>query len=128
MTKRETKIVKKPWGQEEWIDLNDRYCFKKISINAGHRTSFQYHEHKHETVYFTEGEAEVWLEDEETGEIVKSVFRAGDSFVVAPPRKHRVLPITDVVLFEASTPEVDDVIRIQDDTDRGDGRIDDEHK
>tara|TARA_Y100000310_G_C20694529_1_gene824606 strand:+ start:998 stop:2926 length:1929 start_codon:yes stop_codon:yes gene_type:complete len=121
------KIVHKPWGKEVWLELNDRYCYKRIYIDAGMRTSFQYHEKKLETNYIIDGMAEVWLENDE-GEIEKFTLTAGDFFTVQPPQKHRVIAITDIVLQEVSTPEVDDVIRIQDDIGRSDGKIDYEHR
>ena len=40
------KTVNKPWGKEIWLELNIHYCYKRIHINAGHRTSFQYHREK----------------------------------------------------------------------------------
>jgi len=55
-------------------------------------------------------------------------MKKDDFFTVAPPKKHRVIAITDIILQEVSTPEVDDVIRIEDDSQRGDGRIDSEHQ
>ncbi len=122
----EEKIVTKPWGREEWLELNDCYCYKRIYINAGTRTSFQYHEKKRETNYIIAGEAEVWLEND-NGVVEKIQMKAGDFFNVVPPKKHRVIAITDIILQEVSTPEVDDVIRIQDDAGRPDGRIDTEH-
>lgn len=122
----EAKIVIKPWGREEWLELNDKYCYKRIYINAGTRTSFQYHEKKRETNYIIAGEAEVWLEND-NGVVEKKQMKAGDFFNVSPPKKHRVIAITDIILQEVSTPEVDDVIRIQDDAGRPDGRIDTEH-
>jgi len=121
-----TKRVEKPWGWELWLEQNERYCYKRIFIKAGTRTSFQYHEHKLETNYIISGEAEIWLEDD-NGEIVKTVMGAGDFFTVVPPKKHRVVALTDVTLQECSTPEVDDVIRIQDDTSREGGKIESEH-
>src|SRR3989344_8934720 len=127
MSNEGPRIVTKPWGKEVWLELNDRYCYKRIYINAGHRTSFQYHEKKHETNYIISGEAEVWLENDK-GEIEKKKMKADDFFPVRPPQKHRVIAITDLVLQEVSTPEVDDVIRIEDDTKRPDGRIESEHK
>ena len=54
-------------------------------------------------------------------------MKIGDFFTVRPPKKHRVIVITDIILQEVSTPEVDDVIRISDDSDRGDGKIEHEH-
>ncbi len=121
------KIVTKPWGKESWLELNDRYCYKRIYINAGTKTSFQYHEKKIETNYIISGEAEVWLENDK-GEIEKKKMKADDFFNVVPPKKHRVIALTDLILQEVSTPEVDDVIRIEDDSERGDGRIETEHQ
>ncbi len=120
------KIVSKPWGKEEWLELNDRYCYKRIYINAGTKTSYQYHKEKLETNFIIEGEAEIWLEND-LGIVEKKIMKAGDFFTVKPPKKHRVIAITDIILQEVSTPEVDDVIRLEDDTNRGDGRLESEH-
>lgn len=120
------KVVSKPWGKEIWLELNDKYCYKRIYINAGTRTSYQYHNNKLETNYIIDGEAEVWLENDE-GVVENNVMKKDDFFTVVPPRKHRVIALTDLILQEVSTPEVDDVIRIDDDSDRGDGKIDSEH-
>jgi len=121
------KTVHKPWGREEWLELNDRYCYKRIYINAGYKTSYQYHNFKRETNYIISGEAEIWLEND-NGVVEKKIMKAGEYFNVTPPKKHRVIAITDIVLQEVSTPEVDDVIRIEDDAKRKDGRIESEHK
>ena len=123
----EVKVVHKPWGREVWLELNDHYCYKRLYINAGTRTSYQYHNQKHETNYIISGEAEVWLENDE-GVVEKMRMKAGDFFIVRPPKKHRVIAITDIVLQEVSTPEVDDIVRIEDDSERGDGRIESEHR
>src|SRR3989344_605874 len=120
------KEVSKPWGKEVWLELNGRYCYKRIYIKAGTRTSYQYHNQKSETNYIIEGTAEVWLEND-NGVVEKFVMHEGDFFNVPPPKKHRVIAITDIILQEVSTPEVDDVIRIQDDAGRPDGKIEAEH-
>jgi len=120
------KTVHKPWGREEWLALNDFYCYKRIYINAGYKTSYQYHQFKHETNYIISGTAEVWLENDE-GVVEKKIMTAGDFFDVTPPKKHRVIAITDIILQEVSTPHVDDVIRINDEFHRTDGKIDAEH-
>lgn len=117
--------VKKPWGKEMWMALTDRYCYKRIYLNAGTQTSFQYHHYKVETNYIISGEAEIWLENDE-GVVEKFQMKANDFFNVTPPKKHRVIAITDVILQEVSTPEVDDVIRIEDDNNRPDGKIESE--
>tara|TARA_B100001989_G_scaffold252401_1_gene234293 strand:+ start:763 stop:2667 length:1905 start_codon:yes stop_codon:yes gene_type:complete len=120
------KVVYKPWGKEEWLELNDHYCYKRIYINAGFQTSYQYHEEKLETNYIAKGKAEVWLENED-GVVEKSIKTEGDTFTVIPPRKHRVVAITDIILQEVSTPQVDDIVRLEDDTNRGGGRLESEH-
>ena len=124
--------VNKPWGKEVWIELwqgprGHGYCYKRVHINKGTKTSYQYHNRKIETNYIIKGKAEIWLEDH-TGKIVKKTMGTGDSFTVVHKRKHRVIAKTNVVLQEVSTPDVDDVIRIEDDTSRGHGRIESEHK
>ena len=114
------KTIYKPWGREEWLELNDKYCYKRIYINAGTKTSYQYHEMKLETNYLIEGTAEFWLENDE-GVVEKTIEEAGYFVTVKPFRKHRVVAITDIILQEVSTPEVNDVIRIDDDSNREDG-------
>src|SRR5689334_2954550 len=111
------QTVKKPWGEELWLELNERYCYKRIAISAGKRTSLQYHRAKLETNYIVDGQAEVWLGDEQ-GVVQKRRAGKGDFFTVVPLQKHRIVALTDVVLVEVSTPEVDDVVRLEDDTHR----------
>lgn len=120
------KTIYKPWGREEWLELNDKYCYKRIYINKGYRTSFQYHEKKLETNYLITGNAELWLENDK-GIVEKKNIVEGDFFTVTPLKKHRILALTDIILQEVSTPEVDDVIRIDDDTHRNNGCIVSEH-
>lgn len=120
-------IVTKPWGKEEWLELNDRYCYKRIYINSGYKTSYQYHNLKRETNYIISGEAEIWLEND-AGVVEKKIMKAGEYFNVSPTKKHRVIALSDLILQEVSTPEVDDVVRLEDDTNRKDGKIEGEHK
>jgi len=120
-------IVYKPWGHEVWLELNDKYCYKRIYINSGSQTSYHYHQVKKETNYIISGKVEFWLENEK-GVVEKKIMHEGESVTVLPPMKHRVVAITDAILQEVSTPEVDDVIRIEDDTNRPDGRLEYEHE
>src|SRR4051812_10083701 len=106
------KTVNKPWGKEVWLEVNDKYCYKRIYINAGHRTSLQYHNFKLETNYIIDGTAELTLEED--GVMTTTIIGKDSFFTVKPPMKHRVTAITDVILQEVSTPEVDDVVRVQD--------------
>ena len=135
-SEEDAKVVVKPWGREIWLNYNKgeevgdkqkKYAYKKIHIKAGTKTSFQYHDKKQETNFILQGQAEAWFENDK-GEIEKKVVNAGQFWTIEPPRKHRIIALTDLVLLEVSTPEVDDVIRLSDDYQRGDGRIQDEHK
>lgn len=112
MREEDVKVVPKPWGREVWLELNDKYCYKRLYVNAGHRTSLQYHHKKKETNYIISGEAIVQLGDE------VRTMKADDFFTVEPGVLHRITAVTDIVLQETSTPEVDDVVRVEDDTNR----------
>lgn len=112
MREESAKIVSKPWGREVWLELNEKYCYKRLYLNAGYRTSKQYHHLKLETNYIISGDAIV-----ELGDTVQTMT-SGDFFTVQPGVVHRITAITDVVLQEVSTPEVDDVVRVEDDTNR----------
>jgi mannose-6-phosphate isomerase len=123
----EMKVVTKPWGEENWLQLNDRYCFKRIVMKAGHRSSLQHHEKKHETNFIVSGKVALEIQNGD-GEMETWHLGPGDLFTVPPPRIHRVNALTDIVMLEVSTPEVDDVVRHADDAGRGDGRIESEHQ
>ena len=69
------------WGKEIWLELNDKYCYKRIYINAkSSKTSYQYHK-KNETNYIIEGQAEIWLENDDNI-VEKKIMSAGDFFTV----------------------------------------------
>jgi mannose-6-phosphate isomerase-like protein (cupin superfamily) len=129
------KVVVKPWGREVWInyrkgeevgDKVKRYVMKKLYIKKGTKTSFQYHKHKVETNFLIEGSVEAWFEDKK-GHIDIKVLESGSIWTIPAGIKHRIVTLEDIILMESSSPEVDDVIRIEDDTLRGDGRIQDKH-
>ena len=108
------KIVEKPWGRELWIAHTDKYALKIIEVKKGHRSSLQFHEKKHEHIYVDSGVLQVeWENDNGDMEII--ILRQGDVLENKPGRKHRVTPVEDVRLIEVSTPELDDVIRVEDD-------------
>ncbi len=107
------KIVEKPWGKEEWLGLTDRHCLKKITLNKGFLTSLQYHEKKEETTYIESGSALFYFHDER-GELQSKEVGPGFSVTLLPGEIHRFEALEDLVMFEASTPEVMDVIRLED--------------
>ncbi len=109
------KIVEKPWGREIWIAYdNGRYAGKLLEIKAGHRLSLQYHELKHETLYLLDGKIRFILEDED-GRLADEVIVPGGVKVVPPGRKHRMEAIQDSRFIEFSSPELTDVVRLEDD-------------
>ncbi|HPQ39787.1 MAG TPA: cupin [bacterium] len=112
------KIVEKPWGREIWIAYdNDRYAGKILEIREGHRLSLQYHQIKHETLYLLEGKVRFTLEDD-NGALMTEVLQPGGVKIVSPHRRHRMEAIRDSVLIEFSSPELEDVVREEDDYDR----------
>ena len=108
------KLVEKPWGRELWLAHNDRYAFKLIEFRAGSRCSLQYHECKQETIYVDQGRLLIEA-DGPNGELESMELGPGDVIDNPPGRKHRITALEDVRLFEVSTPELDDVVRIEDD-------------
>ena len=106
------KRVEKPWGHELWWAQTDRYVGKLLHVKAGHKLSLQYHERKDETIHLWSGELELVL-DEGQG-LVTRRMRPGESYHVRPLTRHRMVAITDCDILEVSTPEVDDVVRLED--------------
>lgn len=142
------KKVKKHWGYELWIadGSSTPYAFKEICFKAGKRTSLQVHRDKIETNYVSSGEGimicskeafdidkflEQGMSESEITEYVETfdiiALEKGVSVTVLPGTVHRVIATTDLIFFETSSTELDDVIRLQDDKSRTHGRIDDEH-
>ncbi len=118
MPKFDTIHVNKPWGGETIFAHNERYVGKILFIKEGHRLSKQYHKVKDETIYVMEGRLQLEIGDGDAKSI--SVMRAGESFHITPGTVHRFCAYLNqnVRLFEVSTPELDDVVRLEDDYDR----------
>ncbi|MDX6770818.1 MAG: cupin domain-containing protein [Elusimicrobiota bacterium] len=111
-----TALIKKPWGRELLFARHARYVGKIIVIEKGHRLSLQYHRKKHETVYVLAGRLRLTL-----GRGTRTLG-PGASFAVPPGRTHRFAAVGGrVTLVEVSTPELDDVVRLQDDYGRTGG-------
>lgn len=104
------KIVEKPWGKEVIWAHTDKYVGKRLIINKGHRLSLQYHSVKEETLYVADGELHLQIDDKSL------VLKPGESYHIAPKLIHRMAAVdSDVHVIEVSTPELDDVTRIEDD-------------
>ena len=108
------KIVQKPWGREIWVAHTDKYALKIIEINKGTRSSLQYHVKKHEHIFVDRGVLEMEWENE-SGQMETLTLNPGDVVENRPGRKHRAIAVEDVRLLEVSTPELDDVVRVEDD-------------
>jgi mannose-6-phosphate isomerase len=110
----ETRRVDKPWGHELIWALTDRYCGKILVIETGRRLSLQYHEQKDEAILVMSGRLLLHLDDE-NGTMTSRELGPGESAHVAVGRRHRYEAIERVELVEVSTPELDDVVRVEDD-------------
>ena len=110
----EPERVDKPWGHELIWALSDAYAGKLLSVNAGHELSLQFHREKDESWYVLEGRAE--LELAAAGEKTTSVevVTSGSAFRITPGTVHRVRALEDTVILEVSTPQLDDVVRLED--------------
>ena len=107
--------VPKPWGHELIWAETDRYVGKILHIRAGHALSVQYHAEKDETVHLLSGEIVYRVQrDGATEEMEEVRLQAGDSFRIAPGTIHQMEAVTDCDVLEASTPHLDDVIRLKD--------------
>jgi mannose-6-phosphate isomerase-like protein (cupin superfamily) len=106
--------VEKPWGHELIWAKTDSYAGKVLFVRAGYALSLQFHNRKDESWYVLEGRAE--LELGRAGEAVpkKEVVAPGAAFHFAPGTVHRVTAVEDTTILEVSTPELDDVVRLED--------------
>lgn len=142
------KKVIKHWGHELWIadGTTTPYALKKILFLAGNRTSLQVHRYKKETNYVLSGTGKLYytqdifdidnfldngMTESELAEFESNMkvldLHEGVSFDMMPGQVHRVVAITDLEFVEASSTELDDVIRLQDDNNRKHGKIEEEH-
>jgi quercetin dioxygenase-like cupin family protein len=107
------KRVDKPWGWELWWAQTDRYVGKQIHINKGEALSLQYHEKKDETIFVFKGRI-LFETGDLNGVLQKREMGPGDAVHVTPSTVHRMTAIEETDIFEVSTPEVHDVVRLED--------------
>lgn len=106
--------VDKPWGYELIWAKTDRYVGKILHIEPGHLLSLQYHEKKDETIFVLSGEIVFRVQRQGEDELTERRMKAGESFHVTPLTIHQMEAVVASDLLEASTPEIDDVVRLQD--------------
>ncbi len=111
-TPRDARRVEKPWGYELIWAETDRYVGKILHVNAGESLSLQYHVKKEETLYLLSGEVELtlrWQDEEQVKRMLPGMI-----FHIYPGLVHRIAAIQDSDVLEASTTELDDVVRLED--------------
>ena len=111
------KIIDKPWGKEELLEINDHYMVKKLTMRKGHRCSLQYHKQKKETIYVLSGQLKIYSGPSEN-KLKEKIYGPNDTITLLPGTIHRMEGVEDCVYLEASTPQIEDVVRIQDDYNR----------
>jgi mannose-6-phosphate isomerase-like protein (cupin superfamily) len=104
--------VPKPWGYELIFAHTERYVGKILHITKGESLSLQYHEMKEETLYVVEGELRLTIEHD--GDRRELPLRKGEAFHIPPRLIHRMYAVVDTDVAEVSTPELQDVVRLED--------------
>ena len=108
------KEVLKPWGKELWFAVEPEYVGKILCLKKGHRYSLQYHEKKKETQYLMSGKIKFYLGDS-VDALDEILMNPGDKLDVYPGKIHRAEALEDSEIFEVSTNDLDDVIKLSDD-------------
>ncbi|HYS98500.1 MAG TPA: cupin domain-containing protein [Candidatus Dormibacteraeota bacterium] len=109
----ESHKVEKPWGYELRWAITDRYLGKVLHLNQGEALSLQYHEHKDECQYVVKGSVDMEVGGPD-GIMTTHRMLAGDTVHLTPGTRHRITAIEDTDIFEVSTPEINDVVRLED--------------
>lgn len=104
--------VEKPWGYELHWAKTDRYVGKVIHVNAGHALSLQYHNWKDETILLWSGRLEFEIQEDDKKRTWEMM--PGERVHISPKTVHRMTAISDCDIMEVSTPEIDDVVRLED--------------
>jgi mannose-6-phosphate isomerase len=106
--------VPKPWGYEIIWAHTDHYVGKVLHIRAGQALSVQYHRQKDETIHLLSGDMIYWVKLPDHDELQDMKLKPGESFRIAPETVHYMQAITDCDVLEASTPHLDDIVRLTD--------------
>ena len=114
------ETIQKPWGYELIWAHTERYVGKILHINQGESLSYQYHRVKDETIRLLSGAMDMDLET--NGVKAKINLKPGDCLHITPGMKHRMIAVEDCDVLEVSTPELDDVVRLEDRYGRADAK------
>jgi mannose-6-phosphate isomerase len=107
-------IKVKPWGREIWFAYSDQYAGKILELKKGHRYSLQVHEAKIETQYVYSGKVKFTVGTDENN-LEEKILGPGEKLHVPVGMIHRAEALEDSQIFEVSTPELDDVVKLDDD-------------
>ena len=110
----DVKKVEKPWGHELIWALTETYCGKVLFVKAGAALSLQFHNEKDESWLVQSGRAKLELGDAGQQVLHEEVIGPGAAFRYRPGTVHRVTAIEDTTILEVSTPQIDDVVRLED--------------
>jgi mannose-6-phosphate isomerase len=105
--------VQKPWGYEIIYALTDHYCGKVLFIRKDEQLSLQFHREKDEVIYVHSGRIEMEIGDP-GGPLDIEVVGPGHAFHIQPGTVHRWRALEDTTVLEVSTPEIDDIVRLED--------------
>ncbi len=114
MNDHKIEIKPKPWGHEIWFAHTDKYAGKILNIKKGHRYSLQYHEKKLETQYIYKGKVKLTYGTDQSN-LQEKILNTGDKIDVTPYTIHRLEALEDTEVFEVSTPDLEDVVKLHDD-------------
>lgn len=109
----ESLKVEKPWGYELHWAITDRYAGKILHVKKGEALSLQYHERKDEYQYVVSGVVDIEVGGAD-GQLTTRRMSSGDTLHITPGTRHRLTAVEDTDIFEVSTPELDDVVRLED--------------
>ena len=114
MYSAKSKLVEKPWGYEIIWAMADKYVGKILHINSGHSLSRQYHKVKEETIRVLSGSMNLEISNADNTQVQVFNLKSGDVFHISPQTIHRMVALEDTDVVEVSTPELDDVVRLED--------------
>ena len=110
----ETRRVEKPWGYELIWALTDMYCGKVLFVRAGEKLSLQFHREKDESWLIHSGLVKIELSSAGEAVLKEEIVGDGAAFRFRPGTVHRVTALEDTTILEASTPQLEDIVRLED--------------
>lgn len=114
MAQFDVRKIDKPWGYEIIYSVTDKYVGKVLHINKGEALSLQYHRQKDETIFIQKGRIQFATAPSAGEPLREDTMEEGQSFHITPGLVHRMTALEDTDILEVSTPELDDVVRLED--------------